>query len=164
MNLKKKKLLFADLDGTLIVTASGKTFAEDVTDYRIRKDVLDKIKTCKFDAIVIVSNQGGIPQYVSQSDFQVKIYAIARFIQGYCRKPVYYEYCTSYDDDSLRKPNTGMLEDALNQRPIRNAFEKYEMLMIGDASGKEGQFSDSDKKCADNFCIDYLDVEDFLKA
>lgn len=29
--------------------------------------------------------------------------------------------------------------------------------------GKEGQFSDSDKKTAENFGIDYLDVEDFIK-
>ena len=36
--------------------------------------------------------------------------------------------------------------------------------MIGDASGKPGQFSDSDKKCAENFGIDYLDVEDFLQT
>ena len=36
--------------------------------------------------------------------------------------------------------------------------------MIGDASGKEGQFSDSDKKTAENFGIDYLDVEDFVKG
>lgn len=41
---------------------------------------------------------------------------------------------------------------------------KNELLMIGDASGKEGQFSDSDKKCAENFGIDYLDVEDFVNT
>lgn len=35
--------------------------------------------------------------------------------------------------------------------------------MIGDASGKEGQFSDSDKRCAENFGVDYLDVNDFVK-
>ena len=37
-------------------------------------------------------------------------------------------------------------------------------LMIGDASGKEGQFSDSDKKTAENFGIDYMDVEDFINT
>lgn len=37
-------------------------------------------------------------------------------------------------------------------------------LMIGDASGKPGQFSDSDKRTAENFGIDYMDVEDFLHA
>ena len=36
--------------------------------------------------------------------------------------------------------------------------------MIGDASGKEGQFSDSDKKCAENAGYDYMDVNDFIKA
>lgn len=37
-------------------------------------------------------------------------------------------------------------------------------LMIGDASGKEGDFSDSDRKCAENFGIDYMDVEDFIRT
>lgn len=33
--------------------------------------------------------------------------------------------------------------------------------MIGDASGLEGQFSDSDLKTAENFGCDYLDVTEF---
>lgn len=41
-------------------------------------------------------------------------------------------------------------------------FIKQKSLMIGDASGKEGQFSDSDKKTAENFYIDYIDVNDFV--
>ena len=40
---------------------------------------------------------------------------------------------------------------------------KSDMLMIGDASGLEGQFSDTDKKTAENFGIDYLDVNEFVK-
>ena len=42
-------------------------------------------------------------------------------------------------------------------------YIKQKSLMIGDASGKEGQFSDSDKKTAENFGIDYMDVDDFVK-
>lgn len=34
------------------------------------------------------------------------------------------------------------------------------IMMIGDASGKEGQFSDSDKKTAENFGCEYMDVKD----
>lgn len=34
--------------------------------------------------------------------------------------------------------------------------------MIGDASGLEGQFSDSDKRTAENFGINYLDVNEFV--
>ena len=41
---------------------------------------------------------------------------------------------------------------------------KPKSLMIGDASGKEGQFSDSDKKTAENYHIDYIDVEDFINT
>ncbi len=166
MELTGKRILLADLDGTLIKTASGKTFAEDVTDFRIRKDVLDKIKGIKsLEAIIIVRNQGGIPDFVDESDFRVKIYTISTFMQRYCHKLTTYGYCTSKDSVDLRKPNTGMLEEALKQRPFEGFFfAKSEMLMIGDASGKPGQFSDSDKKCAENFGIDYLDVEDFLKA
>ena len=42
-------------------------------------------------------------------------------------------------------------------------YIKEKSIMIGDASGKEGQFSDSDKKTAENFGIDYMDVNDFVK-
>ena len=44
MDIKKKLVLFCDLDGTLIRTVSGKTFPEDVSDFRLRLDVLDKIR------------------------------------------------------------------------------------------------------------------------
>ena len=84
MDISKKKFLFADLDGTLITTASGKTFAEDCTDFRIRKDVLDKIKTMEgLEYLAIVTNQGGVPQYISHHDVEVKIKAICGFIRSY---------------------------------------------------------------------------------
>ncbi len=175
MDLQRKKVLFADLDGTLIQTASGKTFAEDCTDFRIRKEVLDKIK-CMDDLwyICIVTNQGGIPKFVSKHDFEAKISAVLQFVVNYCNEnaegniEVFLRYCSSADDSNPnRKPNTGMLESIMKEE-LRWApsytKDKANMLMIGDASGKEGQFSDSDKKCAENFGIDYLDVEDFLKA
>ena len=175
MDLSKNKILFADLDGTLITTASGKTFAEDCTDFRIRKDVLDKIKTMAgLEYLAIVTNQGGVPQYISQHDVEVKIKSICEFIRSYFSEHPYSpdeyglavsaEYCASMDKDHpCRKPNTGMLENFLKYSGCENA-DKSVMLMIGDASGKPGQFSDSDRRCAENFGIDYLDVEDFLNS
>lgn len=169
MELEHKKFLFADLDGTLITTASGKTFAEDCTDFRIRKDVLDKIKTMKgLEYLSIVTNQGGVPQHISQHDVEVKIKSIVEFIRSYYSENPFSpdedglnicaEYCASLEKDHpCRKPNTGMLENFLKYSGCEKA-DKSVMLMIGDASGKPGQFSDSDKKCAENFGIDYLDV------
>ena len=52
----------------------------------------------------------------------------------------------------------------MNRGIIGNGIETDKMLMIGDASGKEGQFSDSDKKTAENFGIDYMDVDDFVNT
>lgn len=58
-----------------------------------------------------------------------------------------------------------MLED-LTELYIGDDLDyiKSVSLMIGDASGKEGQFSDSDKKTAENFGIDYVDVDDFVNV
>ena len=74
-------------------------------------------------------------------------------------------YCETNDKtDIYRKPNTGMLENLI-KRYVGYDFNyiKEKSIMIGDASGKEGQFSDSDKKTAENFGIDYMDVNDFVK-
>ena len=73
-------------------------------------------------------------------------------------------YCLTNDKSNpYRKPNTGMLETLL-EKYVGDDLDhiKSKSLMIGDASGKEGQFSDSDKKTAENFDIDYMDVEDFV--
>lgn len=171
MDMKKYKYLFCDLDGTLIKTASGKTFAEDATDFRIRKDTLDKIRELNhendLEFIAIVTNQGGIPQYISARDFVTKLDAIETFISKYINTLVVSYYCASLDaNDENRKPNVGMLTEAVRDctKIIGLAeFNKEKALMIGDASGKPGQFSDSDKKTAENFGIDYMDVEDFIK-
>lgn len=45
---------------------------------------------------------------------------------------------------------------------IDNEINKIDKMKQGDASGKEGQFSDSDKKTAENFGCEYMDVDDFV--
>lgn len=171
--LVDKNVLFIDLDGTLIKTASGNTFPKDCTDFIIRKEVLDKIseRLPNLFWIGIVTNQGGIPQFISKRDFEAKFESIIQFVGSYLgsRIPklnieakvfVTGLYCDSIEkSDKSRKPNTGMLE---HLQEYFGEHDKSQMIMIGDASGKSGDFSDSDKKCAENFGIDYIDVEDFL--
>ena len=157
IDFKTKKVLFIDLDGK---TISGKTFPEDITDFRIQLPVLDKIKETfpNLSYFFIVTNQGGIGKFISEADFGTKIDAISDLCFFYLnerRLTMYYDYlyCASNDKDNpYRKPNTGMLEKLY-----------YNHNLHYNASGKPGDFSDSDKKCSENFGIDYIDVRDFLE-
>ena len=169
MDYKKKRVLFADLDGTLIDTVFGEVFPKGIWDMQFKWDVLNAIKDYGFELLIIVSNQGGIEKgFVDERHFcKGKMNYIRFALMEYLGIPVEYDYCKSNDKDSpFRKPNTGMLEYICYKKlPKHNIIvSKDEMLMIGDASGKEGQFSDSDKKTAENFGIDYLDIEDFKQC
>ena len=165
--MKEYKVIFADLDSTLIDTISGETFPKGIWDMKIRFEVIDKIKEIEPEYLLIVSNQGGIESgFVDVYDFESKLEYIARAIREYCDCACYTAYCATNDkSDPYRKPNIGMLE-YLAERYVGDDFDyiKSVSLMIGDASGKEGQFSDSDKKTAENFGIDYMDVDDFVNT
>ena len=163
--MKKYNVIFSDLDGTLINTISGETFSKGIWDMKFKFDVLDKIKEIKPEYLLIVTNQGGIESgFVNAYNFRAKLEYITRAISEYCDCKCYGTYCSSNDKLNPRcKPNTGMLEDLLKNTVGYNFnYIKSVSLMIGDASGKEGQFSDSDKKTAENFGIDYMDVDDFV--
>ena len=70
INFETKKVLFIDLDSTLIKTISGKTFPEDITDFRIQLPVLNKIveKLPNLNSFYIVTNQGGVGTYYTKED------------------------------------------------------------------------------------------------
>lgn len=160
-----KKVIFADLDGTLIETASGETFPKGIWDMKIRYDVLEAIKRCNVERLAVVSNQAGIAAgYVIKRNFDAKAGYLRAAFGEYLGINVDFIYCDSEDkNNENRKPNVGMLEACRKSFVAAKKFyTKEEMLMIGDASGKPGQFSDSDLKTAENFGIDYLDVEDFI--
>ena len=168
--MKKYRYIFSDLDGTLIETISGETFPKGIWDMKIRFDVLDKIKKIKPECLLIVTNQGGIEKgFVNRRNFEFKMEYLCRSIKEYTEIPVEYSYCEKNAPTyKYRKPNTGMLDSLMykmiNRGIIENGIETDKMLMIGDASGKDGQFSDSDKKTAENYCIDYMDADDFANT
>lgn len=170
MDYKNKKVVFIDLDDTLIKTISGKTFPENITDFRVQLPVLDKIieKMPNLEMFFIVSNQGGLKTLTDKRLFNHKIWAVESICHGYLinklNNLLYSDnlYCCSMDkNNTYRKPNTGMLEQLYHQYKVESTKE---CIMIGDASGKPGDFSDSDKRCASRFDIDYIDVRDFLES
>lgn len=161
----KKKILFCDLDGTLIDTISGETFPRGIWDMRFKFDVLDAIKRMNPKTILIASNQGGIELgYLTENEFRAKLEYICKSIEDYCMIPCYGTYCK---DNRVtcpnRKPNLGMLQ-SLSQAFLESNFEDVvdDSLMIGDASGLPGQFSDSDKNTAEKCGMEYMDVTDFV--
>lgn len=167
--MKKYKILFADLDGTLIKTKSNETFPKGIWDMEFRFDVLDAIKKMQPWAVLIATNQGGIESgFVGIKDFERKMEYIKCALRQYAGVFTEYIYCTCNDVDYYyRKPNTGMLDnlflDIQTNWFRHDGITKEDCIMIGDASGKEGQFSDMDKKTAEKFGIDYFDVDDFVR-
>ena len=161
--MKRYKLIFSDLDDTLIETLSGDTFPRGVCDMRIRFDVLDAIHEklqIESSILGIVTNQGGIESgKVDKRAFSNKINYVISAIHEYLRCRVTASVCPTNQPSSYRKPNVGMLEQIAAQCLV----DKIDCIMIGDASGYEGQFSDSDKRTAENYKIDYIDVGDLLK-
>ena len=71
--MKKPKILFCDLDGTLIKTRSGKTFPQGMWDMELKLDVLKKIKEIAPEYLFIVTNQDGIGQFFTETDFEKKL-------------------------------------------------------------------------------------------
>lgn len=119
------------------------------------------------EEIFIVTNQGGIEKgLVPESFIYVKCEYVSYSIMDYCDIDTRFKYCGSNNKiHPMRKPNTGMLEKLFDNYKSWNAgLSEKDCLMIGDASGLEGQFSDSDKKTAENFGIDYMDVSEFVKV
>ena len=117
--MKKYKVLFADLVGTLIETASGKTFPEGIWDMKIKFDVLDAIKKLAPDCVFIVSNQGGVEKgFVDEFSISCKSLYISRVVKEYCNigGAVRAKQCISNNKtDKYRKPNTGMLESFFDE-------------------------------------------------
>lgn len=169
--MKKCKLLITDLDGTLIETVSGDTFPKGIWDMKIKLDVFEAIKNYAPDDILIISNQGGIEKgFVDREMFEYKFDYISNALEDYTDISVSAYYCDSNNKrNANRKPNTGMIKQYMDFVEYMNDDEDEEekivydtILMIGDASGKEEQFSDSDKKTAENFGCEYMDVDDFV--
>ena len=180
VDIKNKRILLFDFDGTLIETASGNTFATDLTDMRIKMDVvnkaLDLMQENGVKVFAIVSNQGGVEAgFVSGADIEAKIEYVLRSVHDLAVKRgirgVLYEKRLCYSNDAqnpMRKPNTGMIDDILMKckdtvmRGMNFSQLKGCSLMVGDASGLPGQFSDSDKVCAEKAGVEYMDVITFV--
>lgn len=177
MNIEilSKKVVLMDLDGTLIDTATGATFPKTVADFKIKHDIIEALQKLVRKGMVrhiaIVTNQGGVEAgHYTEAQIIVKVRAVADVIEAAMQiddkmVDVRYAICTTNDKaDENRKPNIGMFVRTMSSLAEDNfKYDNSECVMVGDASGKPGQFSNSDLKFAENAGIDYIDVNDFAK-
>lgn len=164
-----KEVILIDLDGTLVETVSGKTFPITEHDWKPILGMYEALKKLRPKFIHIVSNQGGISRgLVNEIRWNMKAEYICECLESFTgAEHVTYDYCTEDNPESFdRKPNPGMFE-AYKELYLKMTGEKLNpdtVLMIGDASGRPGQFSDSDLKFAKNCGVDYMDAEEFINT
>lgn len=152
--MKKYKIIFAELDGTLTDTISDKTSIKSFWDVKFRFEVLEKIKQLAPERVLIASNQGKIEGDCLNA-FNIRVQYVCMAIRMYCNCKCSGSCCLTDNKESPdRKPNTGMLKGLCREIEDDINNIKSVSLMIGNTG--------DDKKCAENFGIDYLNVEDFV--
>jgi bifunctional polynucleotide phosphatase/kinase len=155
-----KKIYMFDLDYTLIKTKSGKKFPTNKNDWIILypniKTKLDNLKDC---LIGIVSNQKGLKSVEQKKDWEWKLNQISNKLR------IDFVFA-SLNDDQYRKPLPGSYE-YIKEHYKSIDWKKLEMdkkiYYIGDAFGRENDFSDTDVKYALNNGFKFKTPEIFFK-
>lgn len=162
MKLSEKRIVFIDMDDTLIKTTSGKTFPIGVYDMTLRLDVFAKIKAIAPNAVFIVSNQDGIEAgFVNITLFQQKFMYVIASLQEFLGLHTFVagKFCPTQDAKfEGRKPNTAMLTSMLDEfeQILGHRFTKEECVYIGDT------LVDTEEKTAKSFGCDFVPVESLL--
>lgn len=161
MQVHEKKVIFIDLDGTLINTRSGKPFPKGVWDMELRMDVFEALRKIHPMAVFLVTNQGGIEKgHVNEHMFTQKLMYVIASLQEYIGLNTFVagQYCSITDRmNPRRKPNAGMLVSMIDQFNKEQGFDlsDEDCIMIGDRP--------EDKGAAEKFGCDFLHVDRLLE-
>jgi len=163
-----EKIAGFDMDGCLIVTKSGKTFATGPTDWKLFSNkVASKMTSLHADGykVVVFTNQAGIEKKkTSPDDIKAKISAIREEL-GFP-----FQMFVSTGENVFRKPSTEMWTFMAEKCNDGKVVDTDKSFFVGDAAGriknwapgKKKDFSCSDRKFAVNVGIRFLTPEEFF--
>ncbi|KAJ8903911.1 hypothetical protein NDN08_000442 [Rhodosorus marinus] len=156
---KELKVAAYDLDGTIIGTKSGKAVGKHAHDWRLYAHLVPEKLVKETDrgfVICIFTNQAGIKSnYTPEGMIRVKFQQVIRKLAVPCAIFVSCTYGYS------RKPSTGMWKTFL--RSVSNGKSiASSSFFVGDAAGRQKDFSDSDRKFARNCNLDFYTPEEYF--
>ena len=150
------KVIFMDLDHTLIVPKSGKKHPIDLKDWKfnLELDILQSYIAADW-SIVILTNQ----KKMLKQDIEIKMIDI---IQQLDKLGIPTIFMVANQNDYYRKPSTGMIDffNTTLNKPI-SRLDKFATFMVGDAAGRKGDHSAADIMLAENFGIHFMTPEIF---
>ena len=165
---KQIKIALFDLDYTLVKTLTGARFPCDKEDWRWwNLGVAKRLnEIAKEYLVVIFTNQGAV---VARKD--AKLYTkFTQRVNGVVAATKLTEQVVVYaapknPDKLTRKPEIGMWT-ALEQFVAENGYsiDKLRLYFVGDAAGRQGDHSDSDKVFAENVGIAFRTPEEEFTA
>ncbi|POM57349.1 Polynucleotide Kinase 3'-phosphatase [Phytophthora palmivora] len=165
----KTKIAGFDLDGTLIVTKSGKKFAKDKDDWKcfhptlVRQKLVDLVRDGF--TLTIFSNQNGIAKgHITATQVQSKLEAIVKQLN----LPMLVFLGT--ENDVMRKPRLGAWKEMIKVLGDKGeeAVDKEASFYCGDAAGRPKiagrakDFAATDYKFALNAGIRFFTPEDLF--
>jgi bifunctional polynucleotide phosphatase/kinase len=150
-------LIAFDIDGTIITTKSGKTFAQNPSDWKFLYDSIPKKLEEHYNNgayLAFITNQNGVQKgHLTLNELVTKMQSILSKINA----PI--DIICSLEDDYYRKPATGSLDFILQHRfhsTYKLVHGTIPMMYVGDAAGRPKtamtpkDFSASDYKFALN--------------
>lgn len=163
-----------DLDGTIIETKSGSKFSRGPHDWRWFNDKVIPTLLQAETPIVIFTNQGAVvAQKTAKSylNFTAKMKLILEemeklgvdmtkvWIYASPKKSTKYKGLFSEQFAQMRKPETGTV--TVFEREV-SKLDKGQSVFVGDAAGRKGDFSDSDKRFAQNSGLPFKTPEEYF--
>jgi D-glycero-D-manno-heptose 1,7-bisphosphate phosphatase len=164
------KVAFFDADSTLRVAPSGSVSANAADDVYLLPCVGERLREVA-DAgylIAIVSNQGGVPRFISLETADKALAYTAELAREAGGEVHYFDFAEHDDED--RKPGIGMAQRLVSQLKRGYQIDMAKSFMVGDSAYKKNldtrpdgtpgkHFSNSDRLFAENFFADFANDE-----